>query len=422
MYNLFAQSDKSTPSQPDKKPKPVIGQQHCLRRVMITAGGTGGHIFPGIAVAQILMKKDVNVRWVGTDYGLEKILVPDANIPIHYLPVRGLRGKGVARYLTTPFMVLRSVWQSLGLIKKTQPQVVLSLGGYASAPLALAARLAGVPLIVHEQNAAPGLTNRVLAPMASLILGGLPSTLSQYSQYELMGNPIRSSFTAVYHARKAQFEKKQLESEQLESDRQEADQALSTDITILVVGGSQGAEKLNIAVPKVLKDIMIQNPELSIRVVHQTGPDHLAVTQDRYAQSGIRVDVVTFIDDMAGAYQWAQVVIGRAGALTVSEVAAAGVACIFVPLAIAVDDHQTKNAKTLVDEGAALMVPEPGLFTSTFADTLEKLLLSQESRSRIAQKALSLATIDAAERICERIERLACEDVSTQDDVTTKSK
>lgn len=360
-----------------------------LQRVMITAGGTGGHIFPGIAVAQVLMQKSVSVRWVGTDYGLEKDIVPKANIPLHYLPIRALRGKGLRRYLVFPWMLSRSLWQAVRLIRKTQPQIVFSLGGYASGPLALAAYLCRVPLVIHEQNAAPGFTNRMLAPLASLILSGLPNCFSRYPQYREVGNPVRDDFIAL-HRRRAVAAKAESQ----------------TEIKLLVVGGSQGALKLNQAVPKALTNILATHGELNIRVVHQTGTVHLEATKESYAELGLRADVVGFIDDMAGAYEWADVVVGRAGALTVAEVAAAGVACIFVPLAIAVDDHQTMNARTLADKGGAAIVSESALFSERFDDILLRLMQDLPARQKMANEAYSNAKIDAAQITYDLLERL----------------
>lgn len=382
-WNLHVDSKQSHINDAGLSQGGAVPRTHRLQRVMITAGGTGGHIFPGLAVAQILMHKGASVRWVGTDYGLEKDLVPKANIPLHFLPIRGLRGKGIKRYLTMPFMLASSLWQAWRLIRKTQPQLVLSLGGYASGPLALAARFAGIPLVIHEQNAAPGLTNRLLAPFASLVLAGLPNPLQKYPQYREVGNPVRSTFVDLHQARLA------------ESDEVSA----KKDVRVLVVGGSQGAQKLNQAVPKAMTRIREAHPDIDIRIVHQAGPANVEQTQELYAQTNHRVDVVDFIDDMAGAYGWADIVIGRAGALTVAEVAAAGVACVFVPLAIAVDDHQTKNAMTLVDQGAAAIVAEPDLLTDVFFSVLERLVSDAGSRDEMAQTALSAAKTDAAQKI-----------------------
>ena len=361
-----------------------------LQRVLITAGGTGGHIFPGLAVAEVLRQKNVEVQWVGTDYGLEKNLVPKANIPIHYLPVRGLRGKGLGRLFAMPLMLLKSISQSRRLIKEFQPQVVLSLGGYASGPLALAAKTSGIPLIVHEQNAAPGLTNRVLAPMSAKVLAGLPSKLSSLSQYQEIGNPVRQEFVDLHSRQQA-------------SSKQKGD---GDEINVLIVGGSQGAQKLNLAVPIALQQIQEQYPDQLIRVVHQAGASKHEMTQNAYDQTHVRVDVVEFIDDMAGAFEWADIIIGRAGALTVAEVATAGVACLFIPLAIAVDDHQTLNARSLVDRDAALMVSEAELEGDALVKGLEILITDHNARKTIAQKALELAKVNAAHDIVAAMEQL----------------
>lgn len=367
-----------------------------LKRVMITAGGTGGHIFPGIAVAQALIHKGVSVRWVGTDYGLEKDIVPKANIPLHYLPIRALRGKGLKRYLIFPWMLAKSVWQAWRLVKKTQPQLVFSLGGYASGPLAIAARLAGVPLVVHEQNAAPGLTNRFLAPRAALILSGLPNQFAEYPHYHEVGNPVRESFVQLHERRK------------------DHEKGHSDEVKLLVVGGSQGALKLNQALPLAIRKTLEKYPQIKLRVVHQAGKAHVDETRQAYAEFDGRADVVTFIDDMAGAYEWADVIVGRAGALTVSEVAAAGVACIFIPLAIAMDDHQTKNAKTLADQDAALIVSEAELQTDLFDKALRRLLLDTGLRQAMADKAYSRAKVNAAQAVVELLDGLLPENRSKE--------
>lgn len=371
-----------------------------LKRVMVTAGGTGGHIFPGIAVAQVLMQKSVSVRWVGTDYGLEKDIVPKANIPLHYLPIRALRGKGIRRYLIFPWMLARSLWHALRLVRKTQPQVVLSLGGYASGPLALAAYLCRVPVVIHEQNAAPGLTNRVLAPLATLILSGLPNQFSRYSKYREVGNPVRDSFVALHRRRSAKLQ----EVSDLASRDMTSRGEPSREVKLLVVGGSQGALKLNQVVPQALAGILEANADINIRVVHQTGAVHLDRTKESYSGIRARADVVGFIDDMAGAYEWADLVVGRAGALTVAEVAAAGVACLFVPLAIAVDDHQTMNARTLADNGGAAIVAEADL--DQFEQALSELILDPISRQKMADQAFSQAKVDAAQVAYELLEGL----------------
>lgn len=356
-----------------------------LQRVMITAGGTGGHIFPGLAVAQLLIQQGVSVDWVGTDYGLEKTLVPKANIPLHFLPVRGLRGKGLRRYLSLPVMMARSVSQALQLISQIQPQLVFSLGGYASGPLAIAARLKGIPLVIHEQNAAPGLTNKVLAPFARLILAGLPNQLSRFKHYRLVGNPVRADFTALHERRLLQFEA--------------ADEQTRAEVRVLVVGGSQGAEKLNSAVPVALARLAEHIPELKLHIVHQAGPTKVETTLERYQPVPVKAEVVDFIDDICGAYQWADILIGRAGALTVAEVAAAGVACIFVPLAIAVDDHQTKNAQTLINRDAAAMVAEQALASDELFNALQQLVVDKDFRNTMAFNALKSARISATEEI-----------------------
>lgn len=373
-----------------------LNQAKSLSRVLITAGGTGGHIFPGLAVAKRLIEQGVQVEWVGTDYGLEKELVPKAGIPLHFLPVRGLRGKGISRLLAMPLMLGKSIYQSVKLINTFKPQVVFSLGGYASGPLAIAAKLKGIPLILHEQNAAPGLTNRVLAPIASKVLVGLPNRFSSLKNYAEVGNPVRSDFVELYQQRQLQ----------IASNSGTSSSAENTEVRVLIVGGSQGAEKLNKAVPVALGRIAKSNPDIKLHVVHQSGKSKLESTQQAYQDTGLQVNVAEFIDDMSGAYEWADIVIGRAGALTVAEVAAAGVVCIFVPLAIAVDDHQTLNAMSLVNQEAALLVTESQLTSGELIRALQSLILDGKLRRQMSDKALSLAKVNAAQEICTHIEQL----------------
>ena len=349
---------------------------------MIMAGGTGGHVFPALALARRLQSAACDVVWLGTQRGIEARVVPAAGIPIEWVDVSGVRGKHVATLLAAPFRIARAVWQSLRAMRIHRPVVVVGLGGFVSGPGGLAAWLSRRPLVIHEQNAIAGLTNRLLARLATQVLEAFPGSFGQLTVVtRTIGNPVRSEFFA-----------QRPPAERLRSTIQRG-----TPVKVLVVGGSQGALKLNAVVPKALAELTRQGWSFAIR--HQAGERWLAETEKNYRDAGVFATVDKFIDDVAGAYAAADLVICRAGALTVSEIAAVGVASVLVPFAAAVDDHQTANARYLVRAQAAVLVPESELTAERLAAEVGQLL-NQPGRLRaMAQNARSLARPDATEEL-----------------------
>jgi UDP-N-acetylglucosamine--N-acetylmuramyl-(pentapeptide) pyrophosphoryl-undecaprenol N-acetylglucosamine transferase len=340
-------------------------------RVMIMAGGTGGHIFPGLAVADVLRERGTEVCWLGTPAGLENRLVPQAGIDLDSIAIQGLRGRGLAGWLAAPLRVLRAAWQARSILRRQRPQCVLSMGGYVAGPGALAARLMGIPLVIHEQNAIAGLTNRLLRPLARRVMTGFPETLSRG---EHVGNPVRSDIAAIASP------------EQRMAGRE-------GPLRLLVIGGSQGAAAFAHTVPAALAQL---GPGERPEIVHQAGRQ-FDETRQAYAQAGVDGDVREFIDDMAGEWARADLAICRAGALTVAELAAAGVASVLVPFPHAVDDHQKSNARFLSDAGAAWLVDQ-GEFS---ADWLASLLgrVTRAELILMAGEARKLARTDAAMQV-----------------------
>lgn len=346
--------------------------------VLILAGGTGGHIFPGLAVAQALRERDVPVVWLGSAGGMENRLVPQAGITLETIAVSGLRGKGAATLLKAPVLLLRSLWQALAILRRLRPRAVLSFGGYAAGPGGLAAWLLRRPLLVHEQNRAPGLTNRVLAKFAARVLCGFPGSFPG-RRTEDVGNPVRPAIAAI--AAPAQ---------RLSGRTGPA--------RLLVLGGSQGAASLNVALPEVLATLPAgQRPQ----VRHQCGERHADKTRDVYAGSGVDASVEPFIADMADAYAWADLVVCRAGALTLAELSAAGVGSLLVPFPNAVDDHQTRNAEYLAQRGAAAIVAEGADFAGRLLAAVQPLLADPARRLEMATAARAAAFPQAADRVAE---------------------
>ncbi|MCC5810235.1 MAG: undecaprenyldiphospho-muramoylpentapeptide beta-N-acetylglucosaminyltransferase [Ectothiorhodospiraceae bacterium] len=349
------------------------------RPVLIMAGGTGGHVFPGLAVAQVLQERGVPVVWLGTRAGLEARLVPDAGLAIEWLDIRGLRGKGVRGWLLAPFRLAAAVRQSLGVLRRHQPRAVLGLGGYVAGPGGLAARLAGYRLVLHEQNAVPGLTNRMLSRVADQVLCGFPADFPKGVAARVVGNPVRDAILSL-PAPEERFQ-----------DRE-------GPLRLLVIGGSLGAQVLNECVPAAVARLPEDRRPL---VRHQAGERTLDVALENYRRHKVEGDVTAFIDDMASAYAWADLVICRAGALTVSELAAAGVAACLVPLPHAVDDHQSGNARFLADRQAALLLPQQELCPEHLAQLLEEYGDGRRALLAMAQRARDLVRPAAAEDVAD---------------------
>lgn len=348
------------------------------------AGGTGGHIFPALAVADELTQQGWQVRWLGTADRMEAKLVPSRGYDIDFIDVVGLRGHGLKRLLTMPWMLLRSLCQAGGVLRTFQPHVVIGFGGYASGPGGIAAWLYRVPLILHEQNAVVGTTNRILAYFAQRVLQAFPDVFADKHQAELVGNPVRKDILAVAPSELDPI---------LESD--------NTGIKLLVIGGSLGAKVFNQILPGVLADTM--DPQ-ALKIWHQTGHsndiDWLTEVSAQYHEVGLQqVKVTEFIDNMAEAYQWSDVVICRAGALTVAEIAAAGRAAIFIPFPHAVDDHQTLNALWLVEQQAAILLQQDQLQQPAAIQQCRDFLSSIANIKQMGLNARALAILDATTQV-----------------------
>lgn len=346
--------------------------------VMILAGGTGGHIFPGLAVANALRARDASVLWLGADGGMETRLVPAHGLPIRTIAVRGLRGKGFASTLAAPFVLLRSLWQAWAVLRRERPRAVVSFGGYAAGPGGLAAWLLRRPLIVHEQNRAPGMTNRVLARLARRVLCGFPDSFASVKN-ETVGNPVRAEISSL---------------------PQPAERFAGREgpIRLLVLGGSQGARAINEAVPKVVAALQSRQ---SFEIRHQCGEKMLDQARAAYADAGVQASVEPFITDMAAAYGWADLVIGRAGALTIAELCAAGVGSILIPFPGAVDDHQARNADFLKERGGGDWLRQGDALETQLLDRLRALAGDRAQLLRLAQAARAAAFPQAAQRVAE---------------------
>lgn len=348
------------------------------KRLLVMAGGTGGHVFPGLAVAAELAAQNWQIHWLGTAGRMEAQIVPQAGYPISFIDVVGVRKNGIGTLLLAPFKIIKAIIQAHKVIKQFQPHVVIGMGGFASGPGGVAAWLNRLPLILHEQNAVPGLTNRLLSRIANKVLTGFDNTftgqrVSKNNKYAWVGNPVRSQF--------AQLPDKT---------------CIDLPLNLLVIGGSLGAQVLNENVPLALVDIK------QINVRHQTGAGHIANVKATYAQHAIEENtyqITEFIDDIPAAYAWADLVICRAGALTVAEVAAAGVAAIFVPLPHAVDDHQTKNAQSLTDVQAAHLLPQSELTAHKLHTLIQEYVQSPSTLIDMGKQAKKVARLDAAKQV-----------------------
>lgn len=354
-------------------------------RALIMAGGTGGHIFPGLALAKYLAERNWTVHWLGSVGGMEKQLVTQHGFDIELLKIKGLRGNGFVGWLKAPFRLINSVLQARQIIRSFAPNVVIGFGGFASGPGGFASFLLGKVLFIHEQNAVAGLTNKLLSGLATNCFQAFPNTLSSRIESETIGNPIRSAIKKL--APKTSIDESKI-------------------INILVIGGSRGAQCLNQSLPSLFAEITSRK---NIKVLHQCGKGNQEMTLQEYKKSGLMdtniVTVLEFIDDMASAYEACDLVICRAGALTVSEVAAVGVAAIFVPYPYAVDDHQTLNANWLVSEEAAIIVRQENLLTTQNREDIISLVCDAERLTMMAKKSRNAAYLSATEllgKACER--------------------
>ncbi len=344
------------------------------KSIVIMAGGTGGHVFPALAVAQYLIDQNWQVSWLGTRKGLESRVVPEQGIAIDWLPVAGVRGKGWVAKLKAVFLLLKACLQAWVILRRRKPDVVLGMGGFVAGPGGLMAKLLGIPLVIHEQNRVPGTTNRWLAKFAQRVLEAFPDSFNKKIKAQCTGNPLRKQFM------------RQAELATLKTDH--------NGLNVLVVGGSQGAQALNNALPEALAQIK------DAVVTHQTGTAMQAQVTQRYAELAVTADVQAFITDMAAAYQWADLVICRAGAMTVSEVAAMGVPAIFIPLPNAIDDHQVANAKFLGEANASVTILQKDLDTTNLVTQIQTVRENLAAMSQAAQRCARLDATAAVAAAC----------------------
>ena len=347
--------------------------------ILVMAGGTGGHVYPALAVARELEAHDQNIVWLGTHRGLEARVVPEAGIDMEWISVKGLRRKGFIALLVAPFQLVWALMQAIAVIWRRRPAAVLGMGGFASGPGGLAAWLTRRPLVIHEQNAAAGLTNRLLARLARVVLQAFPGSFNSKVVAETVGNPVRKDIAAVARPSIRYGERQ-------------------GPLRLLVVGGSQGSLALNLTVPEALANLPAHERPI---VRHQCGELTYEQARDAYAQHDVDVDLVQYIEDMAEAYAWADLVVCRSGALTVAELCAVGLPALFVPYPGAVDDHQTANARPMADAGAAVIIDESMLSSAVLAKQLRDWLASRDELQKRAETARSLAKPSALTRITE---------------------
>ncbi len=348
-----------------------------MSTLLIMAGGTGGHVFPALTVAETLRSRGVNIVWLGTKSGIEARSVPAAGFDIEWISIRGLRGKGLWGLLRMPFLLLTAMLQTTGVILRRRPAALLGMGGFVAGPGGLVAWLLRRPLLIHEANAIAGLTNRILARLGSRVMSGFPDTFPKGVDAEYVGNPIRREIAQL-----------QDPTSRLASHHGE--------LRLLVVGGSQGAKVFNELVPEVVNGL-----EPMPEVWHQTGAGNAESVNSAYQRLGLSARVDEFIDDMAQAYGWADVVVCRAGAMTVAEVSAAGVATIFVPFPYAVGDHQTANARYLAKQDAAIVILQQDLTAERLIETLRHLSHERTEIVDMARRARLLARPEAALRVAD---------------------
>lgn len=344
------------------------------RTILIMAGGTGGHIFPALAVAGELKARGWRIVWLGSRAGMEATIVPRHGYDIEWIRFAGLRGKGIVRMAVLPLNLLIAFWQSARVIFRVRPDVVLGMGGYVTFPGGMMAVALFRPLVIHEQNAIAGLANRVLASVADRVLVAFPSALRKAVW---TGNPVRTEIANIAQPAQRLAHRK-------------------GPLRLLIVGGSLGAKVLNEAVPQAVALIA---PDLRPQITHQAGRQNLASLEAQYRDRAIDAQLVEFIEDMAAAYEAADLVVCRAGATTIAELAAVGAASILIPFPHAVDDHQTANARFLADQGAALLLPQPELTPRALADLL--LDLTRERVLEMARKARALGKPDAATAVAD---------------------
>ena len=356
-----------------------------LAPIVVMAGGTGGHIFPAMAVAKILETNNCPVTWIGAPNSMESRLVPQHGVAIRYVEIQALRGKGLTTKLLFPLRLLKAIYQAKKIVNEIQPAAVLGMGGFVTGPGGIAAWIARKPLLVHEQNAVAGMTNTYLAKVAKHVYEAFPNSFKTVDKAIEVGNPIRADIKQLHSQVKSKFSQERA-------------------LRLLIIGGSLGALVLNETVPQAVANLYnsynIQKDNIVIR--HQAGKTTYQHAVNAYVAAGVDAEVSEFIDDMAAAYSWADIIICRAGALTVSEVSAAGLPAIFVPFPHAVDDHQRKNAEVLVSNNAAKMILQKELTAEKLALDIFDLIKNDEQLSEMSKNAKALAKLDAANIIAEQ--------------------
>ena len=362
------------------------------KTIMIMAGGTGGHVFPALAVADELKLKGYEIHWLGTAAGIEAEVIPSAGYPLHCIDVTGLRGKGKLALFGAPFKIIKAIYQALRFLRIVNPSAVLGLGGFATGPGGVAAKILGIPLLIHEQNAFPGMTNRLLKPLASVVMQAFPNTFKGTKGLDKLlttGNPVRRDILALNDRARV-------------NNKDE-----SSPLNVLVIGGSLGAVALNNTVIDAL--VLLNKQTASSCAVpniwHQVGKKNFDSVQQAYAEKGLigKAKVTAFIDDMAEAYDWADMVVCRSGALTVSEVACAGKAAIFIPFPFAVDDHQTANAQILVNAGAAEIKQQSELSAEWLAKKWQEYADQPQLIKNMSIAAKAVSVVDATEVVAQQV-------------------
>ncbi|MGF2736908.1 undecaprenyldiphospho-muramoylpentapeptide beta-N-acetylglucosaminyltransferase [Marinobacter sp. DUT-1] len=347
------------------------------RRFLMMAGGTGGHVFPALATARALEARGHEVYWLGATGGMEQRLIGDTDIPLSLIHISGLRGKGKLALLLAPFRLMRALGEAFTVVRRIRPDCVVGMGGFVTGPGGLAAWLTRKPLVIHEQNAIAGMTNRILVRFADTVLEAFPGSFGADVVTRCTGNPVRQDLASLPEPKTRMAGR-------------------SGQLRVLVVGGSLGARVFNQQLPEALALIPeAHRPE----VRHQCGEKNLDEARTAYEAQGVAASIEPFIRDMAEAYSWADVVICRSGALTVSELCAAGIGAVLVPFPHAVDDHQTANAKQMVDAKAAVLIPQPKLTPAVLAETLQDLAKDRTRVMNMAKAARTLARPDATERV-----------------------
>ena len=337
------------------------------------AGGTGGHVFPALAVAQSLQEKGWQVSWLGTQRGLESRVVPENGIEIDWLSVSGLRGKDRLAFLKAPFMLFSACKQAMQVLRARRPAVVLGMGGFVAGPGGLMAKLLGIPLIIHEQNRIPGTTNRLLSGFANSVLEAFPESFKKQKNVICTGNPLRKTFSNI---------------------QEKSYSSVAKPLRILIIGGSLGAQVLNQVLPEAAAKMN------DVEIKHQTGIKMLDQVKKSYADSNVKAEALAFIDDMVSVYQWADLIICRAGAMTISEIAAAGLPSILIPFPHAIDDHQTENARYLEEANAGVLIAQEKLNPNLLAEQVREIKNNLEEMSKAARQCARLDATNAVVHVC----------------------